>query len=554
MIKPNNIEEIFKTNFSNAEAEPTVKNWSAIENALNDKSFESLYFNNFSTNTITPSSNVWKGIVGRLPNPFWALKTQFINIYSLTALISLIGVLSFVFLPPNKAIKKTGLEGNIVKEKEIIPNSKVENTSSILAIEHKLDAKMELKNSDNSFTKNANNRAIQKDTHSGNFNTPQSNFTSGLNTIPDILTSKKKKIAKKLENSQENNELALNMNSYPLEEEIYRDTLIVYDTISFYDTLMVIQNPIRPIKNKVWSLTPHLNLFSANSIHSSKDKNLTEYTQLLNTSNNKSLSFAAGIGAQFDYNKWRISSGLDYTVIEEEFIHQSRLVEVVQKEKFSLKENGFIEKIIEKVSLQYIPIQVFVFDTLSSSYTINRYDYVEYSIIDTLWSFEVDTTILPSIDTVRNIKYDTVRVITYDTAYYNSVDTNIYINYYQNINKYSYIDIPLTIGYAFEYKKCVFRPSAGILLGIMINAKGKGISMEDRNSVYNLNQSDLPFINFQVSMLLGLGIEYKIDKNLSLFIQPFYRRNLSSIYKKSVPIDKRFYGLGSSIGFSYYFN
>jgi hypothetical protein len=322
----------------------------------------------------------------------------------------------------------------------------------------------------------------------------------------------------------------------------------------FYDTLIVEKNKTKHSKSKSkWSLSPTIGLFSSMPNHKESSNASSEYVSLTDNATSKSLSYSFGAQAHYDVNDWRVTTGLAYTSIYEEFNYQTEKLEAIPVVKFTLSENGFYTDVVENVYIKVYAKDKLKIDTVQTWYTVHEIEYDTYIVIDTVWRYDFDTIIIHGFDTLKTYTYDSVRVATYDTSYYNGVDTNVYSTFYQNVNKYTYLEVPLSIGYGFRFKRFTLRPTVGAVFGVMLNAKGKGISLNNKNEVYNLSNSELPFMNLQITAYLGLGLEYRIHNGVDIFIQPFYRRSLTSLYQNSAIIEKRFTGIGANFGLTYHF-
>ncbi len=563
MQTDSNIEDFFKTELFNFEAFPSSNTWSNVEKGLNDRAMETLFQEKLSSQLVTPNKAIWKAIAASLSTiGFWNFSLRSLNIYTsaIAASIIAIGIYIYPFQKNNtNSDKSNNISVNTIKNNSTIDNNK-DNSNSYSKPNKPTESNKVL------FTGNNN------DTDDSVTDKIQSNNTySTSNTTPiklSVITNdkdKKTKNNKSKENTdtKQNNipkNQALNTNNYYSDyilnknpNKAFVDTLIVYDTIKYFDTL-IYKSPLQKLKtSKIWSISPHLSLFGSNPIYSSNKEQANDLASINNQAVSNNISYAFGLGVNYDLKKWRFSTGIDYSVIQEEFNYQTQETKTNPVTKYNLIENGFYTIINENTSYLQEPKYEIQHDTISIHYTVEKIELEHYTVIDTTWKYEINTHLVKVSDSTAVIKYDTVRVANYDTSYYNIIDTSKYLTYYQNINKYSYLEIPLSVGYAINISKLTLRPTVGALVGIMLNAKGNGISMEDHNRVYNMSDLDLPFLNIQVSLLMGLGIEYQLQNNFSLFIQPYYRRNISSIYKPDCYLDKRFSGIGVSFGLSYYF-
>jgi len=542
MQSNNNIENLFRTNLSEVKVDPSSDNWENINTQLNDKSFETLFKRKLEKNTIPPEAKTWGNISSHLSKKaFWKFNINTINIYSISAVITILTSLSFISYP---LINNSS--PNIQSQTVIANSSKTDLTTQNSLIEKDITSNS---SSDGSNGLNKNNNSTQQ--YANNTNSKQIIVVKDDNTENDKKKEETKRTTQENPTKASNNTTKLIVKNEL--DKTFIDTLVIYDTIQYYDTLIVESN-LKPkeIANK-WSFTPRISIFSAIPSHTGSNSNSSKIADIYNDANSNNLSYSFGLGVSYDYKAWKISSGIDYTLIQEEFNYKTNKIETTPVTKYSLTENGYYNTIVENITYILNPQYIYNYDTISTTFTIHKVDYDNYSVVDTIWKYKIDSNIVRTSDSTEIINYDTIRMATYDTTYYNSIDTNIYTTYYQNINKYTYLDIPLTIGYGFTINKITLRPTIGAIFGIMLNAKGKGVSLIDKNKVYTLENSELPFANFQISMLIGLGIEYRIYDKLLLSFQPFYKRNLSSIYQSNTQIDKRFTGIGASFGLSFFF-
>ena len=550
------IEDLFKTHLSGTEVTPSGNIWEGVNSQLSDKEMSAFFQSKFANSSVQPSASTWNGIASQLPKVgFWQSSTATV-LYSVSGIAALIiGILFF-------ASPFTSPKHDTLANKKNTSTTIVETQNNINSETTSLNSNDDAINSDNTDFTNSSGTSNGTNYTDNNIQPKPTDTNNSGDCIAlgkdndqkkDTKEGNQKKESKNQVSSDKPSKTLITLNENPSEGLKFIDTLIVYDTIKYYDTLIVEnKKPIKAaITTSLWSITPHVNTFGSNPNHNGGSD---ELKSLFNKSYSNDISYSFGISANYDYKNWRVSSGLDYTVIQEEFNYETQTSGTNIVKKYTLEENGFYSDIHENISYTYEYREGFTYDTIHTDYTVIKYEYENYTVLDTVWRYKIDSVFISNMDTIAHIKYDTVRVATYDTSYYSSVDTNIYTTYYQNINKYTYIEIPLSIGYAFNIKKFAIRPTVGALFGIMLNAKGNGISTTNKNEVYSLSEMDLPFMNIQVSMFVGIGFEYKIQENLALSFQPFYRRNLSSIYSEESVLDKRFSGLGASFGLSFYLN
>lgn len=567
MSTSNNIEEIFSSNLSGFEASPDIASWSGLENQLNGQVLEDLFHSQLVNAKVDPSASSWKYIAMSLPTTgflFYSLKT--LNVYTLSGLAALITTIVLLTQYSTSEI----INDPLIEPVQITENILSQETA--YNIKEQSIAPMETNSTNNNLIEKENINSsfvgnITGDNAGNNVNNNQNQFSTPI-VISDKNDSeatvdegdddkKKKKLVKKSKEKEPVHEtqgspvVEQKVEAIAQERQIYIDTLTVYDTIPVYDTLIVKKSMVKKAISSPWSFSPHASVFGSNPQYNSASIYSSE-TEINNQANSNYASYSLGLSANFDHKNWRVTSGIDYTLIQEEFDYKSVDLKTEPTTKYTLSKNGFYIDVIHRVSYENTPKFQERKDTISVDFTVRRIEHPDYTIIDTTWSYVIEDKLVKISDSTKVIHTDSVRVATYDTSYYNTIDTNVITTYYQKINRYSYIEIPLSIGYAFKINKFTIRPSVGAILSLMINSSGKGISNVNRNEVYDFDELDLPFMNFQVSMMFGVGFEYHIQDNLSLYIQPIYRKNLSSIYKKESIYDKKFSGFGASFGLTFY--
>jgi hypothetical protein len=120
-------------------------------------------------------------------------------------------------------------------------------------------------------------------------------------------------------------------------------------------------------------------------------------------------------------------------------------------------------------------------------------------------------------------------------------------------NTYSYIDIPLNIGYQFKLgEKHSFTPTLGTTLSFFTRAKGQTIAPNlgfhniADNSLYNYRK-------LMSSWQLQLNYNYLITDKIQFETGIQYRKNINGIYSSSYDAKEKLMNLGLSFGLSYKF-
>jgi hypothetical protein len=140
-----------------------------------------------------------------------------------------------------------------------------------------------------------------------------------------------------------------------------------------------------------------------------------------------------------------------------------------------------------------------------------------YSKVDTIWA------------SVYNPETSWERMIVgYDI---NWVDEYKNENFtFQNYNRYSYIEVPVSIGYKFSKGRFGFQPSLGLSFGFLYSANGK-LPQLDPAAFTEISNESAYLKPMATSLLFGFSAEYQIATKYSLFIKPFFKKGIGSVYQ-----------------------
>jgi len=174
----------------------------------------------------------------------------------------------------------------------------------------------------------------------------------------------------------------------------------------------------------------------------------------------------------------------------------------------------------------------------TNHYTIDTSD-VYYTItgIDTTWIYVLDSTLVETINTITETRYD--------SSYSNNV--------YETTNTYTYLEIPLIAGYKLKpNSRLSISAEGGLIAGLLLNAKGKTISHQnyEEAKAFNGNQD---FLKIHLSLYLGCGIQYMVNKHIGIRTGASFRRSLNSVYTREYPLIRYYNSAGLRLGLAYYF-
>jgi len=188
-----------------------------------------------------------------------------------------------------------------------------------------------------------------------------------------------------------------------------------------------------------------------------------------------------------------------------------------------------------------------IFETPDTSYYFDYFTRTEQEI-DTIWYLNLDT-LLQTGDSVYFPLLDTNYVQYNDSVRAMKIDTIRNSKKIHNLNKYSFLQIPLIYGHRFYYKKYSMIAEIGLLTNFILNSQGNTLSLLYPFEIKKIEDEN-KFLLVSFSIHAGLGIDYKLSERLFLNAKVFYRKGVNSIYK-DYPIGYIFDESGFYFGLKY---
>ena len=119
-------------------------------------------------------------------------------------------------------------------------------------------------------------------------------------------------------------------------------------------------------------------------------------------------------------------------------------------------------------------------------------------------------------------------------------------------NQYKMIDIPLIIGYEFPMKKFDLNINGGVYFNLMSKQSGAFFSPLEDKIVYftegHPDDFDIFKNNIGLSIFLGLGFNYELNKKTKLIIEPHVRYYPKSFTLDNYILNQKYFSTGVMIG------
>ena len=119
-------------------------------------------------------------------------------------------------------------------------------------------------------------------------------------------------------------------------------------------------------------------------------------------------------------------------------------------------------------------------------------------------------------------------------------------NSISGINRYSYLNVPINIGYAKTWNKFGINPFAGVIFGYGLNRTGNYLQL-DLNSIEQA-ESKKYLTNYQV----GCELYFLSDSQFKFSLIPLYRASFKEVVYTDI-IRNRYKSIGLQLGISYNF-
>ncbi len=182
---------------------------------------------------------------------------------------------------------------------------------------------------------------------------------------------------------------------------------------------------------------------------------------------------------------------------------------------------------------------------------INNYSYPLYPDggfynIDTIQFYNIDS-LLQGIEYIETL-YDSTWIV--DNTIINESDTTVYKGV-NNRNKYSYIDVPVIVGYSVPYRQFDLQFKAGVITSFMLNARGNKLNPENDKEFISLGSDSPEYRKVNYSFVSGFDLSYHMNERFDLVAGILYRKNLYNIYK-TYPYSQKYYASELHLGLKFH--
>lgn len=491
MSKTNkNIEDLFRSNFENYKVEPSFDAWDKIDSQLSGYGFNNYIRKIFNSYKVIPSDNLWPKIARKV----WF--ANFINYQPLTFNIYNVASVSAIIFLLIIGVSNIDNQKIIKKEKQLIahnPSSYISSGSKLFVTEV-----------NTSFNENQGSNSIKSSSFSSFIKKSFNNLKSENNLI-----NKNEPLTPKTINNKyivESHKSTILKNEKETKEQpsavIISSSTDNYKPKSKSDTVGInaLGNPI-VLERERWSYDVYTALVNSQSVYKTNNK---EFEKLLKERESKLsplLSYTVGLNVNYEYYGFTLQGGLSYSQLGHSI------------NNLSLNDSAFnlINKFMSD-SANFASDSLNFNDTLSSIL-------LAYNKFDSLSIFGNDSSLNKKLISK---------------------------------NKYRYFEFPLTVSYSIKQNRFTYGVTGGLITGLFINVSGGNKNLNTENKTTDLKKEN-PYAVPNFSSYLGFYLGYEINQNSQIFLEPYYRKSLNSIYSKEYYFTQKFTAYGARVGLRYNF-
>jgi len=218
----------------------------------------------------------------------------------------------------------------------------------------------------------------------------------------------------------------------------------------------------------------------------------SEYLAVRNSNESNKYGWSLGVDLKLHINNWIITSGLNYSVYNQSRSYKHKYQEYSEKDSY----------------YQYDTTWVWFFDPPNYGVPI-------VVGVDSNW-----------VDVYKNVTVDN-----------------------SGTNQLKYFEIPLLVGYQVNANLISIEVNTGISTGFLLYSNVKVPQFTNTNEIISASEMNHIMFNFVVNA----SVYYHINSTTSIFVSPYYKQNLKSIFNNDYPVKQTFNTYGLNLGISFNF-
>jgi hypothetical protein len=280
-----------------------------------------------------------------------------------------------------------------------------------------------------------------------------------------------------------------------------------------------------------------------------KDGNTADYLNKRKTEENNSIKPNAGIDVELKYGHWTLTSGFNFHQQGEKRNYNDEFKRTVPYDSLVININNNSAWLLDSTSfyaLQYNSI------VTSNDTTITYYDettglfytaqlpvnITQTTVVDTNFYYHIDSTYHQAIDTTKT-NYELKKQIVVK-------DPNQ--AHLKGRNTFSYIEVPVLIGYEWGLKRWRLSLKGGLGLGVLTRQQSFYLTADEAEIA---PVSTDVYTKIIYNGIFRVGMHYSFTPQFGIDIVPFSRLNFNNMSNKNATFQQKYYNAGLQVGFNY---
>ncbi|MBN1338874.1 MAG: hypothetical protein JXA03_06090 [Bacteroidales bacterium] len=159
---------------------------------------------------------------------------------------------------------------------------------------------------------------------------------------------------------------------------------------------------------------------------------------------------------------------------------------------------------------------------------------------------------LGSYEDVYDITFDSASggvIPVYHTQTVEVYDSTRYVSISETKNRYTYLQLPVFIGYGLEHKRVTWSVKAGPSVSLLMSEKIPGINFPGKDiRVIGIDEKVPERIRLHWQIIFSAGMSYKLSNRVNLVFEPVFRYYIKSAYGRNTIQTKHPYSYGIRTG------
>lgn len=314
-----------------------------------------------------------------------------------------------------------------------------------------------------------------------------------------------------------------------------------------------INTNILPVKSNPSRLIMNLSIYGG-AMYSmkelmTKEGNTASYLSRRKAEETNSIKPNVGIDLELKRGHWTLTSGFNFHQQGEKRNYSDQFTRMVPYDSLVININNNSAWLVDSTvfyALQYNSI------ITSHDTTITYYDetsglfytaslpvnITQSTLIDTNYYYAIDSSYNQSIDTIKT-NYELKKLMVVKDPN----QANL-----KGRNTFSYIEVPVLIGYEWGLKRWRLSLKGGIGVGMLTRQQSYYLTSDEAEVA---PVSTAVYTKIMYNGILRAGVHYNFTPQFGIDIVPFSRVNINNMTNKNAPFKQKFNNVGLQFGFSY---